>query len=114
MEHEVGAGALAEEAGVAIRTIQFWTDAGVLEAIPKSDRQGRGRHRAYKAAPPLYGESMRPDCRRNAPITAPRGGYERNYVFVAVEERWQTGARLCNGRRSKRRTHVDSYLSRRT
>src|SRR3954454_10531321 len=56
MVHEVGAGALAEEAGVAIRTIQFWTDAGVLEAIPESDRQGRGRHRAYKAAPPLYGE----------------------------------------------------------
>ena len=56
MEHEVAAGFLAEEAGVPVRTIQFWTDAGVLEAIPESDRQGRGRHRAYKAAPPLYGE----------------------------------------------------------
>src|SRR3954452_10755803 len=56
MEHEVAAGFLAEEVGVPVRTIQFWTDAGVLEAIPESDRQGRGRHRAYKAAPPLYGE----------------------------------------------------------
>src|SRR4051812_35211978 len=55
-QHEVGAGFLADEAGVPIRTIQFWTDAGVLQAAPESDRQGRGRHRVYDATPPYHGE----------------------------------------------------------
>jgi DNA-binding transcriptional MerR regulator len=56
MAHEIGAGALAEEVGVPIRTIQFWTDTGVLQAIPESDRQGRGKPRLYRADPPFYGE----------------------------------------------------------
>jgi hypothetical protein len=55
MVQTVGAGSLAQEAGVPIRTIQFWTDAGVLIAEPESDRQGRGRHRIYRAEP-LFGE----------------------------------------------------------
>jgi hypothetical protein len=56
MAHEVGAGELAEEAGVSIRTIQFWTDAGVLRVIRSTHRKGRGNHRLYNAEPPLFGE----------------------------------------------------------
>lgn len=39
-----------------MRQIQIWTDAGVLETIEGTNWQGRGRHRAYAAAPPWYGE----------------------------------------------------------
>jgi MerR HTH family regulatory protein len=55
MSDEVSAGVLAEKIGVPVRTIQFWTDAGVLRAIPSSDRQGRGRHRMYRTSP-FHGE----------------------------------------------------------
>ncbi len=55
MANEVGAGVLAEEAGVPLRTIQFWTDAGVLKVEPDSDRRGRGRHRVYRTEP-QFGE----------------------------------------------------------
>jgi hypothetical protein len=54
--HEISAGQLADETGIPIRQIQFWTDATVLHALPESDRQGRGRHRVYLAAPPWHGE----------------------------------------------------------
>src|SRR5215207_240810 len=53
---QVGAGYLAEEAGVSLRAIQVWSDAGILRARPATDRQGRGRHRLYDASPPLHGE----------------------------------------------------------
>ncbi len=56
MAYEIGAGELADEVGVPVRTIQFWTDAGVLKALPGTDRKGRGRHRLYNAAPPFFGE----------------------------------------------------------
>ena len=54
--HEISAGQLADETGIPIRQIQFWTDATVLHALPESDRQGRGRHRVYLANPPWHGE----------------------------------------------------------
>src|SRR5829696_8201067 len=58
MSNEVGAGFLAEDVGVPLRSIQWWTDRGVLIGLPETNLRGRGKHRLYDASPPLYGERV--------------------------------------------------------
>jgi len=42
---------IIEDTGEKPRTIQYWTDYGILRAEVLSDRQGRGTHRTYRAEP---------------------------------------------------------------
>lgn len=46
---------LVADTGETPRTLQHWTDLGILRAEPTTDRQGRGNRRVYRAEP-LYGE----------------------------------------------------------
>lgn len=39
--------AVGDAVGATKRQIQIWTDAGVLECRPETDRRGRGRQRIY-------------------------------------------------------------------
>jgi DNA-binding transcriptional MerR regulator len=39
---------VAARTGVKPRTLQLWTDAGALQALPGSDRKGSGAHRLYQ------------------------------------------------------------------
>ena len=39
--------AVADAIGATLRQVQIWTDAGVLQCIAETDRQGRGRQRLY-------------------------------------------------------------------
>ena len=44
-----------DDTGEKPRTIQHWSDLGILRAESGTDKQGRGTHREYRADP-LYGE----------------------------------------------------------
>jgi hypothetical protein len=46
---------LVADTGEPVRTIQYWSDLGVLRAERSTDRQGRGNRRVYQAEP-LFGE----------------------------------------------------------
>jgi len=48
-------GVLVADTGEKPRTLQHWTDLGILKAEPTTDKQGRGVYRIYRADP-LYGE----------------------------------------------------------
>lgn len=48
---------IIEDTGEKSRTIQNWSDLGILRAEPSTDRRGRGTHRIYSAGP-FYGERM--------------------------------------------------------
>ena len=39
--------AVADAVGATKRQIQIWTDAGAIDCLPETDRQGRGRQRLY-------------------------------------------------------------------
>lgn len=47
--------ALVADTGETPRTLNHWTDLGILRPLPSTDRAGRGNRRHY-AAEPLYGE----------------------------------------------------------
>lgn len=46
---------LVADTGEPVRTIQYWTDLGVLHAERSTNRKGRGNRRSYRAEP-LHGE----------------------------------------------------------
>lgn len=48
---------IIEDTGEKSRTIQNWTDLGILHAEANTDRRGRGTHRVYRAEP-FHGERM--------------------------------------------------------
>jgi DNA-binding transcriptional MerR regulator len=51
----VQVGVLVEDSGEKLRTIQHWSDLGILRPERVSDKKGRGNYRIYRAEP-LYGE----------------------------------------------------------
>src|SRR5690349_17764435 len=48
-------GVLVGDTGEKPRTIQHWSDLGILRPQPVSDKRGRGNYRTYRAEP-YYGE----------------------------------------------------------
>lgn len=49
--------ALAEDTGEKARTLQHWSDVGILRPVPHSHHQGRGFYREFPAEP-LFGERI--------------------------------------------------------
>jgi hypothetical protein len=47
---------LQADTGESVRTLQYWTDIGLLRSIPTTVRRGRGLHRIFRADPPFHGE----------------------------------------------------------
>ncbi len=39
--------AVADAVGATKRQVQLWSDAGAIQCLPETDRQGRGRQRLY-------------------------------------------------------------------
>lgn len=52
----VNVSALAQETGETVRTIQHWSDLGILRPDIATRNQGRGRHRQFDACRPFFGE----------------------------------------------------------
>jgi hypothetical protein len=55
MEKLVSSETLVADTGETPRTINHWTDIGILRPLHKTDRKGRGRRRYY-VTEPLHGE----------------------------------------------------------
>jgi DNA-binding transcriptional MerR regulator len=45
---DITVGDIVTATSLPVRTVQFWTDAGVLKPNPATDRKGSGKHRRYK------------------------------------------------------------------
>jgi hypothetical protein len=43
----IGSAELAERVGVTMRTVQHWSDLGVILSSPNTRKQGRGKHREF-------------------------------------------------------------------
>ena len=52
----VNVGTLAEDAGLTVRTIQHWSDVGVLRPTLATRNQGKGKHKEFDASAPYFGE----------------------------------------------------------
>src|SRR3954453_11343674 len=55
MAQTVSMNVLREDTGEGAPTLQHWANLGILRAEPDTDKQGRGRHRAFNAKP-YFGE----------------------------------------------------------
>jgi DNA-binding transcriptional MerR regulator len=53
----VSLAALVEDSGESARTLQHWSDLGILKPLPATSKRGRGYHRAFRAEP-FYGERV--------------------------------------------------------
>jgi hypothetical protein len=52
----VGTGVLAQDTGESPRTLQHWSDLGILQPLAETHKKGRGYHREFPAPAPYYGE----------------------------------------------------------
>lgn len=55
MAETVGVGVLAADTGESVRTLQHWSDLGILQPLEATHKQGRGYHREFPAGLP-HGE----------------------------------------------------------
>ncbi|WP_131196873.1 hypothetical protein [Lichenihabitans psoromatis] len=56
MTTTVGLSVLVKDTGESARTLQHWSDLGILKPVTSTHKQGRGYHREFPAAPPWHGE----------------------------------------------------------
>jgi hypothetical protein len=56
MPKSVGIGVLVDDTGLRPRTLQHWSDLGILKPEPSGFKRGRGFSHEYPAAPPSYEE----------------------------------------------------------
>ena len=73
--------AVADTVGATKRQIQIWTDGGVLECRPETDRRGRGRQRIYDHAELKYAAMATMLSRMNFSI----GDLKRFVTFARIE-----------------------------
>jgi hypothetical protein len=45
-----------QDTGESARTLQHWSDLGILQPLPETHKKGRGYHREFPAPAPYYGE----------------------------------------------------------